>query len=158
MPTNDADTRSPREDQPRLTPQNLFQAYAELLKAMLGNLFLVNAGSATALIAFAGNARNDPGTGQRPILDPLDLKIAIIWLGLGAFAAIVATGLAALAENRNAFALNRTPPRAPKAGIGFVAFAVVLFGVFCFLKACLTAAGMTFGDALHLLNPFPNLR
>src|SRR5712691_8951680 len=56
-------------------PADLFKAYVEYMKLMLGNLFIINAGSATALIAFFGNIKPEGSASQ--LVTPVSVKNAV---------------------------------------------------------------------------------
>lgn len=81
------------------TAVDLYNAYVEFLKIMLGNLFLMCAGSATALIAFMGNEKLTPDAAT--LVSIAGAKDAILSFGVGAVLAVLAAGLIALQENIN---------------------------------------------------------
>jgi len=99
-----------------VTPPNLFAAYIEFLKLMLGNLFIMNAGSATALIALSGTQ----GFGTSSVVSSGGVKRAIICLAIGACFAIAASGMFALVENDNAIRRSEDPEARFLGGKGWV--------------------------------------
>jgi hypothetical protein len=119
-------------------PANIFTAYVEYMKLMLGNLFLINGGSAVALLAFLGNTK--PSGAGDPIVQPAAAREAIVLFAMGAAGAIVATASAAILENRNAALLERG--KNLQTWLGFVSFAFIALSICCFVMACVVASNV----------------
>jgi hypothetical protein len=137
-------TMSSIEIQPRTdrSPTALFAAYVELMKVMLGNLFLINAASATALLSLVGKIPESPtSAGVANKVDPLvsnsSARYAVMCLAVGAFSAVLATALAAWQENRN----SDLRERGIRIGFGFgvAAFVFMMLSAFGFLLGCAAA-------------------
>lgn len=123
------------------TPQTLFNAYLEYSKLMFGNLFVMNAGSAVALVAFLGNAGADSlGHG---LLCRETARAAIMSLAVGAFAAVFATACASQLESLNADELEKKGPDARfHVRLGIVSAVFVISSAVCFVVACTFAADL----------------
>lgn len=128
------------------TPATLFAAYVEFMKLMLGNLFLINAGSAVALLTFLGGARDKPtgppvtgmpnqsGLIGPPLVSNAGAKGAIIIFGAGALLSVVAAALMAWQENQNSNALEQGEALGWRFGIlGLVSLisSAFAFGIAC---------------------------
>ncbi|CCV15599.1 hypothetical protein [Mesorhizobium sp. STM 4661] len=120
----------------------LFGAYVEFMKMMLGNLFIMCAGSATALLTFAGAK----GTSSPDLISEAGLKTSVILFGVGAFFAVVATGLMGWQENTNSSLVENAAPDAGQVlgrhnfqsyrwgllGLAFMFLAGLSFSVGCY--------------------------
>jgi hypothetical protein len=120
------------------SPISFFTAYVEFMKVMLGNLFLINAASATALLSLIGKA-SDPAPGQsavhvEPLVSNASARYAVTCLAFGAFFAVVSTALLAWQENRN----SDLRERGASIGISFglTGFCFMLMSALAFLFGC----------------------
>lgn len=134
-----ASTRIPAN--PDLRPSTeLFKAYVEFMKLMLGNLFIINAGSATALMTLYGAMKQPPAplAGTAPsLISFAGTHAAIIALGVGAFSAVLATALIAWQENINSD--RRESGEVIRADVGIFGFLLMVLSGAAFLVACLLA-------------------
>lgn len=122
----------------------LFTAYLEYMKLMLSNLFILNAGSATALIAYFGAVK--PEAGSILLVTKDSLTHSVIAFASGAVLAVVAALCLAVGENINSHMIEQTEikrePRNYSQRFGWAAgFAIALSGA-AFFTACLLAVGV----------------
>jgi len=126
------------------SPEALFKAYVEFAKVSLSNVFLINAGSATALIAFLGKA-GEPGAKQgsissggslpaEPFISNDGAAFAIAWFAVGALCAILGSALMAFQENMNSARVEKQLP--PHAWLGFPGVCLLVGGGVAFLIGC----------------------
>lgn len=87
----------------KITSVDLFNAYVEFMKMMIGNLFILCAGSAAALLTFAGSKMLD----DQQLITEAGLKNAIVAFGIGAMLSVASAGLVALQENWNSSKLDK---------------------------------------------------
>ncbi|WP_157080489.1 hypothetical protein [Methylobacterium variabile] len=133
----------------RRTPDKLFDAYVEFTKILLSNLFIINGGSAVALIALLGNIKE-----QSPVASLVNLdnaKDAIVIYGVGAFLAVIAAALTAWTENSNSSLLEESGRVSARFGV--TAFIFIFMSGLCFLIGCLSAIDRLpwFMNGIHTL-------
>ena len=126
------------------SPALMFNAYVEFMKVALSNVFLINAGSATAIIAFLGssrdrpqNAPNTPTAVAESFLANGGAAWAVKCFAIGAFCAIVGTALLAAQENWNSD--RREKGERLVVYLGIVVVVAFLVSGRAFLAGCLGA-------------------
>lgn len=119
----------------------LFAAYIEYMKLMLSNLFILNAGSATTLIAYFGTTKPQPGTIL--VVSEASLTTAVIAFASGAVLAIVAALCLAIGENINAHMVEQTAitgyPRRYSERFAWAAGIAIAASGTAFFAACMFA-------------------
>lgn len=122
----------------RRTSANIFSAYIEFMKIMLSNLFIINAGSAVALIAFFGNYSVNSSAKDVTLLSFDNVRDAVITFGLGAFLAIMATGSAAITEQINS-SIRESGKDKLNIVFGVITAAFIFMSAVSFFHACSSA-------------------
>jgi hypothetical protein len=122
------------------TAGQLFTAYIEYMKLMLGNLFVINGGSAIAMITFFGNYK--PDQNAHALVTTTSVQSAVVCFAFGAVAAIVASGVLAVGENNNAYMVEREPldkPRRYHVKLTVVGVVLICASIGSFFLACYIA-------------------
>ena len=133
----------------RRSPLALFTAYVEFAKILLGNVFLINAGSATAIIAFLGaHDRQPASTAPTQVPDPHPLisnsgaRAAVVCYAAGAIFAVLAAGFMARQENVNAEMREKTPDKPLGYAWGVTGFLFLVGSALIFGLGCLHAVSV----------------
>jgi hypothetical protein len=123
----------PVEDGKSRDPAALFNAYVEFMKLTFANLFLLNAGSATALMTFFGGQKKSDL--DIHLVTQQGAKWAVTFFAIGAACAVAATAFAGLTESMNAGNLERKEKLS--VFLGIASGILVLASGGCFLTACI---------------------
>ena len=107
---------------------------------MLGNLFIINGGSAIAMITFFGNYKPDQNV--HALVTTASVQSAVVYFALGAVAAIVASGVLAIGENNNANMVEHETPGNPRryhVTLFVVGVVLIFASIGSFFRACYIA-------------------